>query len=46
MFYVDKNHQENVRKALKDLMEVPFKFENEGTTFIYKEPEVYIKKGN
>ena len=31
---------------IKDLMEVPFKFENEGTTFIYKEPEVYIKKGN
>ena len=46
LFYVNKNHQENVRKALKDLMEVPFKFENEGTTFIYKEPEVYIKKGN
>ena len=46
LFYVDKNHQENVVKALKDLMEVTFKFENEGTTFIYKEPEVYIKKGN
>ena len=35
LFYVPKEKQENVRNALKDQMQVPFKFENEGTKIIY-----------
>lgn len=45
LFYCEKDKQDDLRKALSELMEVPFKFEEEGTTFIYKEPEIYIKKG-
>lgn len=36
LFYVEKDKQENIKKALQDLIEVPFKFENSGTTIIYK----------
>lgn len=44
LFYVDKDHQDNVRKALSDLMEVPFNFENEGSTIIHYQPIVYIPR--
>lgn len=44
LFYVPQNKQNDVRYALKELMEVPFKFENEGTTVIYNEPELFFKK--
>ena len=43
LFYVPKNKHESVRKALKELMEVPFNFENGGTKVIYYSPEVYDK---
>lgn len=52
LFYVKKEHQEDLRKALHMLMEVPFKFENEGTSVVYYSPETYdkndtkIKEGN
>ena len=35
LFYVPKDKQENVRKALEGQKYVPFKFENEGTKVIY-----------
>lgn len=35
LFYVPKEKQENVKNTLKDQMQVPFKFENEGTKIIY-----------
>lgn len=44
LFYCKDEHKENLRLALKDLMEVPFKFEDEGAIVIYNEPEVFIKK--
>ncbi|MFA6755263.1 MAG: kinase [Bacilli bacterium] len=39
LFYVTKDKQDNVRKALSNLMEVPFKFERSGTRVIYYTPE-------
>lgn len=41
LFYVTKDKQAAVRKALKDLMEVPFRFEKDGTTVIHYAPEVF-----
>lgn len=46
LFYVEKDKQDKVKEALKDLMEVPFKFENSGTRVIYYAPEVYEKRKN
>lgn len=44
LFYVEENKQEAVKDALKELMEVPFKFENSGTRVIHYSPEVYEKR--
>lgn len=41
LFYVRPEKQEMVRKALKELMEVPFCFENSGTQVIYYSPETF-----
>ena len=41
LFYVKQDKQDIVRKALSDLMEVPFKFENDGAQVIYYAPEVF-----
>ncbi len=43
LFYVQPEKQNNVRKALSDLMEVPFKFERQGTRVIYYTPETFDK---
>jgi D-glycero-alpha-D-manno-heptose-7-phosphate kinase len=37
LFYVKKEKQGNVRKALSGLKEMPFKFESEGTKVIYRD---------
>ena len=44
LFYVEKDKQENVLKALDDLMHVPFQFEGEGSTVIHYNPIVYIPR--
>lgn len=44
VFYVQSERQEQVRKALKDLMYIPFQFEDGGTRVIYYSPEVYEPK--
>ena len=44
LFYVEKDKQENVLKALDDLMYVPFQFESEGSTVIHYNPIVYIPR--
>lgn len=44
LFYVQKEFQEQVRKALSDLMQVPFKFEDNGTRVIYYSPEAFDKE--
>lgn len=41
LFYVDPDKQENVRKALENLLYVPFEFENRGTRVIHYTPESY-----
>lgn len=41
LFYVERDKQESVRKALEGLLEIPFKFENMGTEIIYYAPEIY-----
>lgn len=44
LFYVQPEKQKAVREAMKDLMYVPFKFENSGTQVIYYAPETYVPK--
>lgn len=39
VFYVQKENQAAVREAMKNLLYIPFKFENEGTKVIYYEAE-------
>lgn len=41
LFYVEKDKQPSVMKALSELLYVPFKFENSGTRVIHYTPEVY-----
>jgi D-glycero-alpha-D-manno-heptose-7-phosphate kinase len=41
VFYVQPEKQNEVRKAMSDLMHIPFKFENGGTRVIYYTPEEY-----
>lgn len=44
IFYVPKEKQESVRIALKDLMYIPFEFENDGTRIIYYAAEAEHRK--
>ena len=44
LFYVEDEYKPSVRKALSKLMEVPFQFENAGTSILYYSPETYTKK--
>ena len=41
LFYVPQDRQEAFKEDFKDLLPVPFRFENEGTTVIYDVPEEY-----
>ena len=41
VFYVQPEKQIEVKKAMKDLMYIPFKFEDTGTQVIYYGPEDY-----
>lgn len=42
IFYVQPDKQEAVRKAMKDLMHIPFDFEDGGTRVIHYTPETYV----
>ncbi len=44
LFYVEKDKQESVRKALQDLLYVPFEFENMGTKVVHYTPEFYNRE--
>jgi D-glycero-alpha-D-manno-heptose-7-phosphate kinase len=44
VFYVQPDKQEAVRAAMKDLMYIPFKFEDGGTRVIHYTPENYEPK--
>lgn len=42
VFYVQPEYQETVKEAMKDLMYIPFKFEDGGTRVIHYTPETYV----
>ena len=42
VFYVRPERQDSVRRAMRDLMYIPFKFEEGGTRVIHYTPETYI----
>lgn len=44
LFYVPEEKRESVLEELKELLYVPFKFENEGMQFIHYAPENYEKE--
>lgn len=41
VFYVQPEKQQSVKEAMKDLMYIPFEFENNGATIIHYSPEDY-----
>lgn len=45
VFYVQPEKQEAVREAMKDLIYIPFQFENGGTRVIYYSPEEFELRG-
>lgn len=44
VFYVQPEKQNSVRWAMKDLMHIPFKFEEGGTRVIHYSPETYVPR--
>ena len=44
VFYVRPEHQAAVKEALKDLLYIPFEFENGGTRVIHYTPESYFPR--
>lgn len=44
VFYVRPDRQDSVRWAMRDLMHIPFEFENGGTRVIHYTPETYEPK--
>lgn len=44
VFYVEKDKQESVKEAMKDLMYIPFQFEDGGTRVIHYSPESWEKE--
>lgn len=44
VFYVQPEKQEAVKEAMKDLLYIPFEFENSGTRVIYYSPETFEKR--
>lgn len=41
VFYVEPDKQEKVKKAMEDLLHIPFEFEDGGTRVIHYSPETY-----
>ncbi len=46
LFYVDPDKKELLKNELKDLLYVPFQFENSGTRILYYQPEFYERSLN
>ena len=46
LFYVEPDRQGSVREAMKDLLYVPFEFEESGTSVIHYTPESYTPSDN
>ncbi|MEJ8737270.1 kinase [Erysipelotrichaceae bacterium HCN-30851] len=45
IFYVQPEFQDSVREAMKDLMYIPFEFEDGGTRVIHYTPEEFVSRG-
>ena len=41
LFYVQSEYQQKVKEAMKDLLYIPFQFEDNGTKVLYYQPEEY-----
>lgn len=41
VFYVQPEYQQRVKEAMKDLLYIPFQFEDSGTKVLYYQPEEY-----
>ena len=46
LFYVEKDKQEHVKKAMNKLLHVPFEFESGGTKVIYYDPESFVMRSD
>ena len=46
VFYVQPEHQKDVKEAMKDLMYIPFSFEDGGTRVIHYSPEKFEIRGD
>lgn len=44
LFYVQPENQDKLKEKLKELLYIPFQFENEGTRILYYSPESYEPK--
>ena len=44
LFYVQPDKQASVKEAMKDLLYVPFHFEDGGTRVVYYQPESYVPR--
>lgn len=44
LFYIEPDKKETLLREFDDLMQVPFQFENEGTSMVYYNPIVYIPR--
>ena len=44
LFYIEPDKKETLLREFVDLMQVPFQFENEGTSMVYYNPIVYIPR--
>ena len=45
VFYAEKDKREYIKHVLKDLLYVPFEFENGGARIIHYSPEEYVSSG-
>ena len=45
LFYVQPEYQSQVKEAMKDLLYIPFQFEDNGTKILYYQPEEYQLEG-
>ncbi len=46
VFYVEPDARDSVKEAMSDLLRIPFKFEDAGTSVVYYDPESYDLEGD
>lgn len=46
LFYVQPEYQQRVKEAMKDLLYIPFQFEENGTKVLYYQAEEYQLEGD